>query len=1055
MLHRKSLVKSDDIAALANLNSWAAFQASIRANGEDDLKAYLAALESAREQGYDTVHRSEPRPPFALAEAALPGRIMDCANIETRIGRGGSPIRLKRVRWRDASGEFYGVIAADSFEDSDCGDGVILDVEGGLRGDGQVGMWIHGIHSANVERIKDDDFSDAALAASKVIDLQIYRWAKWFTNQPPDERRHAFFRARLAGRSATEAYNRPLRPRAAGASVNISDAEQAFRDAARGYGITLPEKLRSDKMQRFNPATGNGKGGSGFCRFYTDGIPAGIFGDWATGVKETWSSSKLNGSMTEHERLEHNKRVNTLQRERELEERRQQKAVAKEVGELHKGSEPAPDSHPYLLDKQVRAYGLRVHKDHPGKLFMFLQDVCGVIWSYQTIDEAGNKSFRLDGRVAGLYFLIGGPIDPGGMSYTGEGYATMATVYEASGRPCVVALDAGNVPKVARALREVPSLKKAPFTICADSDAWTPGDPGGIKALEAARAIDALIATPVFVQPRVYPMTDFNDLYRVENIDSVRRCLDAATAPPPVSENIIDFDTAKKAKMNGADPADLAADLRAAGEYWGERDKAEYATNRKSEADRLHVRVGDLDHEVNKARARKTKEARAEKMAAVAPGETPHTLAAVSMDDFYAVLPQAKYLYTPTRAMWTAETINRLFGPTEMGEPTPAMILDQMRGVQAMTWAPGLPLIVKNRLVHDAGWIDRADCCTVNLYRPPTIGKGDANDVDPWLDLVRKIYPERMERLLDFLAWPVQHPDIKINHALLMGGPPNIGKDTWLEPLKRAVGPWNFKEASPTQLMGRFNGFLKAVVLRVSEARDLGDIDRYALYEKTKTMWANPPDMHMIDEKNTKEYPVVNVVAGIITTNHRTDALYLPSDDRRHFVLWSNVTTAEGPEYFKALWRWYDAGGFENVAAFLKARDLSGFNPKEPPEKTPAFWAIVNNAVPPEESELRDILDEMGWPNALTLDQVIFMAIPPQAKEKGEVASNSFAGWLSDRRNARSIPHKFDRCGYVALHNTGSKDGRWKVGGKWRTIYVKKDLPGPAQYAAAEALRHG
>ena len=39
------------------MDSWAAFQSSIRANGEDDLKAYLAALESAREQGYDTVHR--------------------------------------------------------------------------------------------------------------------------------------------------------------------------------------------------------------------------------------------------------------------------------------------------------------------------------------------------------------------------------------------------------------------------------------------------------------------------------------------------------------------------------------------------------------------------------------------------------------------------------------------------------------------------------------------------------------------------------------------------------------------------------------------------------------------------------------------------------------------------------------------------------------------------------------------------------------------------------------------------------------------------------------
>jgi len=132
------------------LNSWAAFQASIRINGEDDLKAYLAALESAREQGYDTVRRSEPRPPFALAEAALPGKIIDCADIETRIGHGGSPIYLVRVHWRDASGEFYGIIAADNFEAtraSDCDDSVIFDVEGGLRGDGRIGMLIRGIQT--------------------------------------------------------------------------------------------------------------------------------------------------------------------------------------------------------------------------------------------------------------------------------------------------------------------------------------------------------------------------------------------------------------------------------------------------------------------------------------------------------------------------------------------------------------------------------------------------------------------------------------------------------------------------------------------------------------------------------------------------------------------------------------------------------------------------------------------------------------------------------------------------------------------------------------------
>ena len=65
----------------------------------------------------------------------------------------------------------------------------------------------------------------------------------------------------------------------------------------------------------------------------------------------------------------------------------------------------------------------------------------------------------------------------------------------------------------------------------------------------------------------------------------------------------------------------------------------------------------------------------------------------------------------------------------------------------------------------------------------------------------------------------VQRPDEKINHCLLLGGSQGIGKDTALEPVKHAVGPWNFQEVSPTAMLGRFNGFLRAVILRISEAR--------------------------------------------------------------------------------------------------------------------------------------------------------------------------------------------------------------------------------------------
>ena len=110
------------------------------------------------------------------------------------------------------------------------------------------------------------------------------------------------------------------------------------------------------------------------------------------------------------------------------------------------------------------------------------------------------------------------------------------------------------------------------------------------------------------------------------------------------------------------------------------------------------------------------------------------------------------------------------------------------------------------------------------------------------------------------LAHRVQRPQEKINHALFLGGSPGIGKDTLLAPVKTAVGPWNFQEVSPKTMLGSFNGFAKSVILRVSEARDLGDVNRYSFYDATKTYAAAPPDVLRVNEKNLREYYVTNVL---------------------------------------------------------------------------------------------------------------------------------------------------------------------------------------------------
>ena len=157
--------------------------------------------------------------------------------------------------------------------------------------------------------------------------------------------------------------------------------------------------------------------------------------------------------------------------------------------------------------------------------------------------------------------------------------------------------------------------------------------------------------------------------------------------------------------------------------------------------------------------------------------------------------------------------------------------LDQHRPVEQMVWAPGQTQVVCDRLISEGGWIRRPGCNVFNQYRPPAPVQGDHSQAGPWIEHVQLVYPNEAGHIIDWLTHRVQRPEEKINHAIVLGGAQGIGKDTILEPVKAAIGPWNFNEVSPQHIVGRFNGFVKSVILRVSEARDLGDVDRFAFYD--------------------------------------------------------------------------------------------------------------------------------------------------------------------------------------------------------------------------------
>jgi hypothetical protein len=260
--------------------------------------------------------------------------------------------------------------------------------------------------------------------------------------------------------------------------------------------------------------------------------------------------------------------------------------------------------------------------------------------------------------------------------------------------------------------------------------------------------------------------------------------------------------------------------------------------------------------------------------------------------------------------------------------------------------------------------------------------------------------------------------------------------------VKRAVGTWNLQEVSPQHLLGRFNGFLKAVILRVSEARDLGEIDRFAFYDHMKAYTAAPPDVLRVDEKNIREYSVPNCCGVVITSNHKADGIYLPADDRRHFVAWSDLTKDDfDPDYWTRIWNYYHNDGDRDVAAYLQTLDISCFDPKAPPPKTAAFWDIVDANRAPEDAELADVLDCLGNPSATTLIRI-----------QNAATDENFKEWLKDRKNRRQIPHRLEQCGYVPVRNDASKDGLWVINDKRQVIYAKAVLSIRDRVAAVRKL---
>ncbi len=269
------------------------------------------------------------------------------------------------------------------------------------------------------------------------------------------------------------------------------EPNQQFRDAIQAAGLTPPDVIEADgKLRRFS-SNGKRGDGAGWYLLFSDGIPAGCFGDWRTGFTQTWRAD-IGRTLTPAEEAAHRDKAQAMRREREVEEARRKAEAQTRAAAIWKAAPPAPDNHAYLARKGIKVHGVRLHK---GALLIPMR-ADGKIHSLQFIGGDGEKRFLTGGRVAGCYFSIGDTRGAAALCIA-EGFATGATIHQATGYPVAVAFNAGNLLAVAKAMRaKFPDL---PLILCADDDRHTPGNPGLTKATEAARVVGGLLVIPSFV----------------------------------------------------------------------------------------------------------------------------------------------------------------------------------------------------------------------------------------------------------------------------------------------------------------------------------------------------------------------------------------------------------------------------------------------------------------------------------------------------------------------------------------------------------------------------
>ncbi|MEO5272413.1 LPD7 domain-containing protein [Escherichia coli] len=316
-------------------------------------------------------------------------------------------------------------------------------------------------------------------------------------------------------------------PRPQEMSMDAGDPVTEFAQVLENAGLVIQGLPQMDGAIHRVATRDDKKGAqSGAYKAYLDGRPSGWYRDYrsADNSPTTWTFSRA-------ENIDPLARLHlkaSAQQNRDEKERKLQQQYNKQAGyaRSYLNGLPQATAHEYLTRKGIRAApGVRLNNKN--ELVIPFSNGRGEIRSYQRIPVTGGKDARIlkGSEKSGNWFAFGTP-ENGRPLLFAEGFATAASLHEATGLPVLMTIDADNMINVAKNARQI--WTDSPFVFCADNDHQRKINKGVSSAKKAAASTHGEVIIPAFTEAeKAQGLTDFNDLDASRGRDAFQRAMNA------------------------------------------------------------------------------------------------------------------------------------------------------------------------------------------------------------------------------------------------------------------------------------------------------------------------------------------------------------------------------------------------------------------------------------------------------------------------------------------------------------------------------------------------